>query len=64
MATGVIQSYDNEKKFGYIKLTGRNDDLFFHHSDLDEPVEVGDEVEFDITEGTHSLQAVYIHKKA
>ncbi|WHH60685.1 cold shock domain-containing protein [Petroclostridium sp. X23] len=62
MPVGIVKSYDEEKKFGYIQVNEK-DDIFFYHADLDEPVEVGDQVEFDITEATHSLQAVYIHKK-
>ena len=63
MPIGIVKSYNEEEKFGYIQISN-HDDIFFHHANLENAVQVGDEVEFDITEGTHSKQAVYIHKKA
>ena len=61
MARGVIKSYYEDEKFGYIESSD-GEKIFFHHSDLDSAVKVGDSVVFDITEGGHSLQAVYVKR--
>lgn len=61
MAVGIVKSYNEKEGVGYIQVS-ESDDIFFHHSDLQDNVVVGDRVEFDITEGDRSKQAVYIHK--
>ena len=62
MARGIIKSYYEDERFGYIEAAD-GQSIFFHHSDLEDAVKVGDQVEFDVTQGTHSRQAVYVRKQ-
>lgn len=55
---GVINGVNQEKGFGFIKLEGREKDIFFHASTLIngtdfKALKKGDEVIFDGIEPTH-----------
>lgn len=61
--TGVIKSYNEKKKFGFIKDDGSGKQIFFNESGLiDKPVNQGDQVKYDVIDGRNGPQAVNIKK--
>ena len=60
---GVIKSYNEKKKFGFIKDDGSGKQIFFNESGLiDKPVNQGDQVKYDVIDGRNGPQAVNIKK--
>lgn len=49
MEQGTVKFYMHDKGWGFIEVEGE-DDVFFHHSEVDGAVDKGDEVSFDYGE--------------
>ncbi|MEG0856531.1 MAG: cold-shock protein [Terrisporobacter sp.] len=63
MKTGVVKWFNNEKGFGFISIEG-GDDVFVHFSAIQgdgyKSLEEGQNVEFDVVEGTKGPQAANV----
>lgn len=65
MATGVVKWFNNEKKFGFIVINGR--DVFVHFSAIlkegYKTLKKGQEVECDIVQGPKGDMAINVRKR-
>ncbi len=61
--SGTVQFFDDEKGFGFIIDDQKKERIFFHHSNLLEPVKIMDKVQYDIQSGERGWVAVEIKKK-
>lgn len=65
MQTGIIAGL-TDKGFGFIKVEGREKDLFFHSNELVnvkfDDLRQGDKLEFEIEEGEKGPKAVKVSK--
>ncbi|MCI8291908.1 MAG: cold shock domain-containing protein [Hespellia sp.] len=65
MSTGTVKWFNNQKGYGFISDAEGND-VFVHYTGLNmdgyKTLEEGQEVEFDVTEGTKGPQAVNVTK--
>ncbi len=63
MKTGVIKFFNATKGFGFIKEDGTDAEVFVHITGLiDQPVNQGDKVTFEITEGRKGVNAINVKK--
>jgi CspA family cold shock protein len=63
MKTGVIKFFNATKGFGFIKEDGTDAEVFVHITGLiDQPVNQGDKVTFEITEGRKGVNAINVRK--
>ena len=60
---GVIATFNTEKGFGFIKEEGEKENIFFHNSQLKEPIKVNDKVTFEKEMSDKGFRAVNIKKK-
>ena len=65
MKTGVVKWFNNEKGFGFISVEGEGD-VFVHFSAITgegyKSLEEGQNVQFDVVEGTKGPQAANVVK--
>ncbi|MEH7224338.1 MULTISPECIES: cold-shock protein CspD [Bacillaceae] len=65
MAQGKVKWFNSEKGFGFIEVEG-GDDVFVHFSAIQgdgfKTLEEGQEVSFDIEEGSRGPQAANVQK--
>jgi len=65
MQTGIIAGL-TDKGFGFIKVEGREKDLFFHSNELVnvrfDDLRQGDKLEFEVEEGEKGPKAVKVSK--
>jgi CspA family cold shock protein len=65
MQTGIIAGL-TDKGFGFIKVEGREKDLFFHSNELTnvkfDDLRQGDKLEFEVEEGDKGPKAVRVSK--
>ena len=65
MSTGTVKWFNNQKGYGFISDAEGND-VFVHYTGLNmegyKTLEEGQEVKFDVTEGTKGPQAVNVTK--
>ena len=65
MSTGTVKWFHNQKGYGFISDAEGND-VFVHYTGLNmegyKTLEEGQEVEFEVTEGTKGPQAVNVTK--
>jgi CspA family cold shock protein len=65
MQTGIIAGL-TDKGFGFIKVEGREKDLFFHSNELVnvkfDDLRQGDTLEFEVEEGEKGPKAVKVSK--
>jgi cold shock protein len=63
MKTGVIKFFNATKGYGFIKDDATGQEIFLHVTGLvDQPVNQGDKVSFDIVEGRKGVNAVNVKK--
>jgi cold shock protein len=62
MSTGVVNSFDVEKGYGYIHDHGTSKDVFVHVTGLIDSIKAGDEVTFDIVEDNNGPRAINVRK--
>lgn len=61
--TGIIKSYNEKKKFGFIKDDQDGKQIFFNEDGLiDKPVNQGDRVMYEVVDGRNGPKAVNITK--
>jgi CspA family cold shock protein len=63
MKTGTIKFFNATKGYGFITEDGSNAEIFLHVTGLiDQPVNSGDKVSFDVSEGRKGLNAINVKK--
>lgn len=63
MKTGTIKFFNATKGYGFIVEDGTNAEIFLHVTGLvDQPVNSGDKVSFEVAEGRKGLNAVNVKK--
>ncbi|AFK01958.1 cold-shock DNA-binding domain protein [Emticicia oligotrophica DSM 17448] len=60
MSTGTVKFFNETKGFGFIKVSGSNQEIFVHVSELKDQIRQDDEVVFNIQEGKRGLNAVNV----
>jgi CspA family cold shock protein len=65
MERGRVKWFSNEKGYGFIEREG-GEDVFVHYSSIDQDgfktLDEGQEVEFEVVEGTRGPQAANVKK--
>jgi CspA family cold shock protein len=64
MNTGVIKFFIESKGYGFITDDESGQDYFVHVSGLNDEVEPGDKVEFELVEGDRGFKAQEVKKVA
>ena len=63
MKTGTIKFFNATKGYGFIKDDATGNEIFVHITGLvDQPVNTGDKVSFDVAEGRKGLNAINVKK--
>lgn len=63
MKTGVIKFFNATKGYGFIKEDGTGNEIFVHVTGLiDQDVNQGDKVSFEISEGRKGKNAINVKK--
>jgi cold shock protein len=60
MKRGTVKFFNHTKGFGFIKVEGTDEEVFFHISKVKEEVQENELVEFEIQEGARGLNAVNV----
>lgn len=63
MKTGTIKFFNATKGYGFITEDGTNAEIFLHITGLiDQNINSGDKVSFDVAEGRKGLNAINVKK--
>ena len=63
MKTGTIKFYNGTKGYGFIKEDETGKEIFLHVTGLiDQPLNMGDKVSYDVAQGPKGLNAVNVKK--
>jgi CspA family cold shock protein len=63
MKTGTIKFFNATKGYGFIKDDATGAEIFLHITSLvDQPVNTGDKVSYDVTEGRRGQNAINVKK--
>ena len=57
---GTVKFFNEAKGFGFIKVTGSNEDIFVHSSGLIDKIRENDKVEFEQERGKKGMTAVKV----
>jgi CspA family cold shock protein len=57
---GTVKFFNEAKGFGFITVTGSNEDLFVHASGLIDKIRENDKVEFEQERGKKGMTAVKV----
>lgn len=60
MSTGTVKFFNHSKGFGFIKVEGTGEEIFFHVSKILEDIMDDSRVTFDIQKGTKGPVAVNV----
>ncbi|MDX2003610.1 MAG: cold shock domain-containing protein [Chitinophagales bacterium] len=60
MQTGTVKFFNESKGFGFITVSGTNQELFVHVSGLIDQIRQDDQVVFEVQEGRKGLNAVNV----
>jgi len=60
--SGVVEFFNNDKGFGFIKEDNSNEKFFVHISSVTEPIAENDKVAFELEKGLKGLNAVRVIK--
>ncbi len=60
MSNGTVKFFNNSKGFGFITPEEGGKDVFVHANGLDDEINEGDRVEYDVEEGPKGLNAVNV----
>jgi CspA family cold shock protein len=62
MKTGKVKFFNESKGFGFIVEDDSNQEIFVHHSGLNETIRENDQVSYEITEGKKGQNAVNVKR--
>ena len=60
MKEGTVKFYNEAKRFGFIKPSDSEEDIFVHESGLIDEIRQDDKVKFDIEQGKKGMNAVNV----
>ena len=60
MKEGTVKFFNNAKKFGFIKFTDSDEEIFVHSSNLIDKIKKNDNVTFYVEKGEKGLNAVKV----
>ncbi len=60
MNNGTVKFFNREKGFGFIKDANSEKEYFVHNTGLQDTIQDGDSVTFDLQEGKKGLNAVNV----
>ena len=60
MKEGIVKFFNETKGFGFIKVTGSNEEIFVHVSGLKDKIRQDDHVVFEVQQGKKGLNAVNV----
>jgi len=60
MANGTVKFFNNAKGFGFITPEDGSKDVFVHANALDQEINEGDNVSYDVEESPKGLNAVNV----
>ena len=55
MKTGVVKSFNEQNKYGFIIVDGTFEEIFVHSSELRDQIRKGDKVTFEVVEGKKGM---------
>ena len=58
MSQGTVKFFNTEKGYGFITPDDGSRDVFVHKNGLDQPIDEGDKVTYEVEEGPKGLNAV------
>ncbi|MEZ4840423.1 MAG: cold shock domain-containing protein [Flavobacteriaceae bacterium] len=60
MKEGTVKFFNKSKGFGFIKVSGSEEDIFVHESGLIDDINENDKVKFDTEQGKKGINAVNV----
>ncbi len=60
MKKGTVKFFNNAKKFGFIKFSDSDEEIFVHSSNLIDKIKKNDNVTFYVEKGEKGLSAVKV----
>jgi CspA family cold shock protein len=60
MKEGIVKFFNKSKGFGFIKVSGSEEDIFVHESGLIDDINENDKVKFDTEQGKKGINAVNV----
>lgn len=62
MPKGIVQYFLTTKGFGYIRIPETKEEIYVHQKHILQPIQKGDEVEFEIGEDKQGLYAKEVRR--
>ena len=63
MSNGTVKFFNNAKGFGFITPDDGSKDVFVHQNGLDDDINEGDKVSYEVEESPKGLNAVNVKKE-